>query len=85
MDPSQIVNQNLPVATDAGYSILMIFVALALVFLNGFFVLSEFSIVKVRRSKLEELVKEKKPNAKKALEVTSKLDTYLSACQLALR
>ena len=84
MDPSQIVNQNLPVATDAGYSILMIFVALALVFLNGFFVLSEFSIVKVRRSKLEELVKEKKPNAKKALEVTSKLDTYLSACQLGI-
>ncbi|MDL0110725.1 hemolysin family protein [Campylobacter felis] len=62
----------------------MIFVALALVFLNGFFVLSEFSIVKVRRSKLEEMVKEKKPNAKKALDVTSKLDTYLSACQLGI-
>lgn len=39
---------------------LMVVVALALVFLNGFFVLSEFSIVKVRRSKLEEMVKEKK-------------------------
>ncbi|MDL0102495.1 hemolysin family protein [Campylobacter felis] len=62
----------------------MIFVALALVFLNGFFVLSEFSIVKVRRSKLEEMVREKKPNAKKALDVTSKLDTYLSACQLGI-
>ncbi|MCR2107542.1 hemolysin family protein [Campylobacter upsaliensis] len=62
----------------------MIFVALVLVFLNGFFVLSEFSIVKVRRSKLEEMVKEKKPNAKKALDVTSKLDTYLSACQLGI-
>lgn len=77
MDPSQI-------ATDTSYSIFMIFVALALVFLNGFFVLSEFSIVKVRRSKLEEMVKEKKPNAKKALDVTSKLDTYLSACQLGI-
>ncbi|MBS4269638.1 HlyC/CorC family transporter [Campylobacter vulpis] len=77
MDPSQI-------ATDTSYSIFMIFVALALVFLNGFFVLSEFSIVKVRRSKLEEMVKEKKRNAKKALEVTSKLDTYLSACQLGI-
>ncbi|MCR2121957.1 hemolysin family protein [Campylobacter upsaliensis] len=62
----------------------MIFVAFVLVFLNGFFVLSEFSIVKVRRSKLEEMVKEKKPNAKKALDVTSKLDTYLSACQLGI-
>ena len=77
MDPSQI-------ATDTSYSIFMIFVALVLVFLNGFFVLSEFSIVKVRRSKLEEMVKEKKPNAKKALDVTSKLDTYLSACQLGI-
>ncbi|MCW1359762.1 hemolysin family protein [Campylobacter sp. US33a] len=62
----------------------MILVALLLVLLNGFFVLSEFSIVKVRRSKLEELVKEKKRNAKKALEVSSKLDTYLSACQLGI-
>ena len=62
----------------------MIFVAFIFVFLNGFFVLSEFSIVKVRRSKLEQLVKEKKPNAKQALEITSKLDTYLSACQLGI-
>lgn len=89
MDPSQILdlNQSLPTnasSFDAGYSLLMIFVALLLVFLNGFFVLSEFSIVKVRRSKLEELVKEKKRNAKKALELTSNLDTYLSACQLGI-
>lgn len=87
MDPSQVLdlNQTLPTASfDAGYSILMVIVALVLVFLNGFFVLSEFSIVKVRRSKLEELVKEKKRNAKKALEITSKLDTYLSACQLGV-
>lgn len=69
---------------DPSHSFLMLIVALILVFLNGFFVLSEFSIVKVRRSKLEEFVKEKKPNAKKALEITSKLDTYLSACQLGV-
>ena len=79
MDPSQI-----PPAINAGYSTFMIFVAFIFVFLNGFFVLSEFSIVKVRRSKLEQLVKEKKPNAKQALEITSKLDTYLSACQLGI-
>ncbi|TQR61275.1 hypothetical protein DMC01_01990 [Campylobacter troglodytis] len=62
----------------------MIFVAFIFVFLNGFFVLSEFSIVKVRRSKLEQLVKEKKPNAKQALRISSELDTYLSACQLGI-
>ncbi|HEF9776024.1 hemolysin family protein [Campylobacter coli] len=87
MDPSQVLdlNQTLPTASfDAGYSILMVVIALALVLLNGFFVLSEFSIVKVRRSKLEEMVKEKKVGAKKALEVTSRLDTYLSACQLGI-
>ncbi|AXP09096.1 hemolysin family protein [Campylobacter hepaticus] len=87
MDPSQVLdlNQTLPtVSFDIGYSIFMIVVALALVCLNGFFVLSEFSIVKVRRSKLEEMMKEKKPGAKKALEITSKLDTYLSACQLGI-
>ncbi|TKX31848.1 hemolysin family protein [Campylobacter aviculae] len=87
MDPSQVfdLNQTLPTASfDAGYSILMVAVALALVFLNGFFVLSEFSIVKVRRSKLEEMIKEKKSGAKQALEVSSKLDTYLSACQLGI-
>ncbi|NDJ27359.1 hypothetical protein DMB95_08520 [Campylobacter sp. MIT 12-8780] len=80
MDPSQ----NLNLVPNFGYSTTMILVAFLLVLLNGFFVLSEFSIVKVRRSKLEELVKEKKPNAKKALEVSSKLDTYLSACQLGI-
>lgn len=79
MDPSQI-----PPAINAGYSTFMIFVAFVFVLLNGFFVLSEFSIVKVRHSKLEQLVKEKKPNAKQALEIISKLDTYLSACQLGV-
>lgn len=77
MDPSQS-------SFDVTYSTFMILVALFFVLLNGFFVLSEFSIVKVRRSKLEELVKENKPNAKKALEVSSQLDTYLSACQLGI-
>lgn len=79
MDPSQI-----PPAINAGYSTFMIFAAFVFVLLNGFFVLSEFSIVKVRHSKLEQLVKEKKPNAKQALEIISKLDTYLSACQLGV-
>lgn len=79
MDPSQI-----PPAINAGYSTFMIFTAFVFVLLNGFFVLSEFSIVKVRHSKLEQLVKEKKPNAKQALEIISKLDTYLSACQLGI-
>ena len=69
---------------DPSYSIFMIILAFFFVFLNGFFVLSEFCIVKVRKSKLEEFVKEKRKNAKLALEIANHLDTYLSATQLGI-
>ncbi|MFV0481803.1 MAG: hemolysin family protein [Campylobacteraceae bacterium] len=62
----------------------MLFLAFFLVFLNGFFVLSEFAIVKVRKSKLEELVKNGVTNAKLALRMSNSLDTYLSATQLGI-
>ena len=62
----------------------MVIAALLLVLLNGFFVLSEFAIVKVRRSKLEEMVKYGKPNASLALKMSNSLDTYLSATQLGI-
>lgn len=64
--------------------LLMIILTLVFVALNGFFVLSEFAIVKVRRSKLEELAKKNKSNAKLALKITKSLDTYLSATQLGI-
>lgn len=64
--------------------LLMIILAVVFVGLNGFFVLSEFAIVKVRRSKLEELAKKNKSNAKLALKITKTLDTYLSATQLGI-
>jgi CBS domain containing-hemolysin-like protein len=62
----------------------MLLFALFLVLLNGFFVLSEFAIVKVRRSKLEELAKNGKANAELALKISNSLDTYLSATQLGI-
>ncbi|RXJ96081.1 hypothetical protein CRU94_04145 [Arcobacter sp. AHV-9/2010] len=62
----------------------MLLVALLLVLLNGFFVLSEFAIVKVRRTKLEEFVKQKKRSASLALKMSNSLDTYLSATQLGI-
>lgn len=65
-------------------SIVMLLMALFLVLLNGFFVLSEFAIVKVRRSKLEEFVKQKKSAASLALKMSDSLDTYLSATQLGI-
>lgn len=69
---------------DPYQSVLMVILALVLVFLNGFFVLSEFAIVKVRRSKLEELVKNGNSTAKLALKVSHSLDSYLSATQLGI-
>ncbi|MCE3036298.1 hemolysin family protein [Helicobacter sp. faydin-H20] len=62
----------------------MLFLTLILVLLNGFFVLSEFAIVKVRRTRLEELSKSGAMNANLALKVTGHLDTYLSATQLGI-
>ncbi|PAF46777.1 hypothetical protein BKH46_06030 [Helicobacter sp. 12S02634-8] len=58
--------------------------AIFLVFLNAFFVLSEFAIVKVRKSRLEELAKGNGANAKLALKISHQLDTYLSATQLGI-
>lgn len=69
---------------DTDHSTFMLFLAFIFIFLNAFFVLSEFSIVKVRKSKLEELIHENVPNAKLALKITNSLDTYLSATQLGI-
>lgn len=66
------------------YSIFMVFLAAFLIFLNGFFVLSEFCIVKVRRTRLEELAESGTPSASLAYRMTGTLDTYLSATQLGI-
>ncbi len=58
--------------------------AVFLVFLNGFFVAAEFAMVKVRSTRIVQLVNEGNKRAKFAQHVTSKLDAYLSACQLGI-
>ncbi|WP_337372079.1 hemolysin family protein, partial [Phascolarctobacterium succinatutens] len=57
---------------------------LFLVALNGFFVASEFSIVKVRPSRLDALIKEGNTRAESAKQVTEHLDAYLSVTQLGI-
>lgn len=61
---------------------LLIFIILLLC--TGFFVATEFAIVKVRSSKIEELIVQGKSGSKSAKHVTSHLDEYLSACQLGI-
>jgi CBS domain containing-hemolysin-like protein len=58
--------------------------AFLLVLLNGFFVVAEFSLVKMRKTRLEELAHQGNSKAKLALKVVSSLDTYLSAIQLGI-
>ncbi len=62
----------------------LILLGLFLVFLNGFFVASEFSIVKVRESRLRELVQQGKWQAQKAHSLVKRMDEYLSATQLGI-
>lgn len=59
-------------------------VALFLVVLNGFFVAAEFSLVKVRGSQIEELVKQNRPFSNTALWLVERLEDSLSACQLGI-
>ena len=58
--------------------------ALILIILNGFFVAAEFALVKVRVSRIEQLVREKRPFAKTAHWLAERLDKSLSACQLGI-
>ena len=55
-----------------------------LVLLNGFFVATEFSIVAVRRSRLDQLVAEGHPTAHTARDVVGHMDSYIAATQLGI-
>ncbi len=65
------------------YFFKFIFVVILVLF-NAFFVVSEFAIVKIRRTKLEELVGMGNKRAAIALKITEHLDSYLSAIQLGI-
>ena len=51
---------------------------------TAFFVATEFAIVKVRTTRIDQLVVEGNKKAIKAKKVISNLDEYLSACQLGI-
>ncbi|ADY22546.1 hemolysin family protein [Bacillus tropicus] len=61
----------------------LVMVAILIAF-TGFFVAAEFAIVKVRSSRIDQLVAEGKRGALAAKKVTTNLDEYLSACQLGI-
>lgn len=55
-----------------------------LIALTAFFVSSEFAIVKVRSSRIEQLIDEGNSGAIQVKKVIDNLDGYLSACQLGI-
>lgn len=57
---------------------------LLLVFLNGFFVASEFALVAIRKTRIDELVKRGNASAKLVQAALVNLDTYISATQLGI-
>lgn len=61
-----------------------IFIILFLLFVNAFFVAAEFSLVKVRKTRLEQLCNEGISNAKKALKLVNDVNRMLAAAQLGV-
>jgi len=51
---------------------------------NGFFVASEFSLVRIRKTRLEELAQRGDSRASLALKMVSRIDSYLGAVQLGV-
>jgi CBS domain containing-hemolysin-like protein len=56
----------------------------ALVLANGFFVAAEFALVSVRKSRVAELVSERRTHARALQRATDQLDAYLAATQLGI-
>lgn len=59
-------------------------IVLLITLLNAFFVMAEYSLVRMRKSRLEELIQQGKSRAELVLKITESLDTYLSASQLGI-
>ena len=58
------------------------FVILFLLFVNGFFVAAEFALVKVRKTRLEQLCNDGNLRAKKAIKLVNNVNKMLAAAQL---
>jgi CBS domain containing-hemolysin-like protein len=64
--------------------VLNLFLLIILIAFTAFFVASEFAIVKVRSSRVDQLIAEGNKNAAAAKKVITHLDESLSACQLGI-
>jgi magnesium and cobalt exporter, CNNM family len=65
-------------------TVLLLLAVFVLVLLNGFFVAAEFALVRVRRSRVEELAEDGKRGAALVVRQLDDLSKYLAACQLGI-
>jgi CBS domain containing-hemolysin-like protein len=65
-------------------NLLLVLLALGLVLLNGFFVAAEFSLVKLRQTRVQAIARKLGWRGRILLAVHRHLDAYLSACQLGI-
>ena len=63
---------------------LSLFLVLVFLLMNAFFVIAEFSLVRVRKSQVELALEEGKPGARAAKLIADNVNAYLSACQLGI-
>jgi CBS domain containing-hemolysin-like protein len=77
---------NPPDRRDELDSILIVnlFLVVLLIGLTALFVGSEFSIIKVRMSRIDQLISEGNKGAERTKKIIDNLDYYLSACQLGI-
>lgn len=61
-----------------------LFLILFLIALSAFFVATEFSMIRIRPSRVDQLVMEGRKNALAVRKVINNLDGYLSSCQLGI-
>lgn len=66
------------------YIFINIFIIAFLLFVNGFFVAAEFALVKVRKTRLEQLCHDGNTKAKTALKLVNNVNKMLAAAQLGV-
>lgn len=63
---------------------LSLFLVLFFLFMNAFFVVAEFALVRVRKSQIGMAVEEGKGGSRNAEKIANNVNAYLSACQLGI-
>lgn len=66
------------------YTALSLALVIFFLLLNAFFVIAEFSLVRIRKSQVELLVEAGARGAKNAEKISNNVNAYLSACQLGI-